>query len=440
MLKFFHSRHWITPMKNIIQTVKGTREFYPKEMAVQNWLYAIIRQVSESFGYEEFDGPFLEFIDLFAAKSGEELVKEQAFVFPDRGGKLITLRPELTLSLARMVAQKQNELVFPLRWWSYGPFWRYERPQKGRTREFFQWNIDLIGINSPEADAELVSICAKFFQQIELKSSEVKILVNDRRLMDEELTAIGISSALKPLVLKMIDRQDKMLSTDWESYILEKGINDRQLLGLKNLLGKKDIYKKSETLNRFFLAIEELGFSEYVEFNPSVVRGLDYYTGIVFEAKDLGENGRSILGGGHYDNLVADVGGSPLPGVGFALGDVMLLLVLEKYGKLPKVNKPLAEVLVTVFDQETMVDSIRTSSKLRQDGLNVICYPEAIKLDKQIKYADRSGIRLVIMLGPDEIEKGQVTIKDLKIGEQIKVESTQTTKIIKRILADENAL
>ena len=427
-------------MKNIIQTVKGTREFYPKEMAVQNWLYAIIRQVSESFGYEEFDGPFLEFIDLFAAKSGEELVKEQAFVFPDRGGKLITLRPELTLSLARMVAQKQNELVFPLRWWSYGPFWRYERPQKGRTREFFQWNIDLIGINSPEADAELVSICAKFFQQIELKSSEVKILVNDRRLMDEELTAIGISSALKPLVLKMIDRQDKMLSTDWESYILEKGINDRQLLGLKNLLGKKDIYKKSETLNRFFLAIEELGFSEYVEFNPSVVRGLDYYTGIVFEAKDLGENGRSILGGGHYDNLVADVGGSPLPGVGFALGDVMLLLVLEKYGKLPKVNKPLAEVLVTVFDQETMVDSIRTSSKLRQDGLNVICYPEAIKLDKQIKYADRSGIRLVIMLGPDEIEKGQVTIKDLKIGEQIKVESTQTTKIIKRILADENAL
>jgi len=427
-------------MKNIIQTVKGTREFYPKEMAVQNWLYETIRQVSESFGYEEFDGPFLEFIDLFAAKSGEELVKEQAFVFPDRGGKLITLRPELTLSLARMVAQKQNELVFPLRWWSYGPFWRYERPQKGRTREFFQWNIDLIGINAPEADAELVSICAKFFQQIGLKSTEVKILVNDRRLMDEELTAIGFSPAIKPLVLKMIDRQDKMLSADWETYILEKGINNSQLIGLKNLLDKKDIYQKSKTLIRFFSAIEELGFSEYVEFAPSVVRGLDYYTGIVFEAKDLGENGRSILGGGHYDNLVADVGGSPLPGVGFALGDVMLLLVLEKYGKLPKVDKPLAEVLVTVFAQETIVDSIRISDKLRQDGLNVICYPEAIKLDRQIKYADRSGIRLVIILGPDEIEKGQVTIKDLKKGEQIKVESKQTTQIIKRILADAKAL
>ena len=150
-------------MKNIIQSVKGTREFYPYEMALRSWLYSKIRTVSELFGYQEYDGPFLESIDLYAAKSGEELVKEQSFVFPDRGGNLITLRPELTLSLARMVAQKQNELIFPLRWWSFGPFWRYEKPQKGRSREFFQWNIDLIGVNSPEADAELVAICAEFF-------------------------------------------------------------------------------------------------------------------------------------------------------------------------------------------------------------------------------------------------------------------------------------
>src|SRR5512147_661045 len=151
-------------MKNIVQAVKGTRDFYPDEMALRTWLYEAIRQVSEAFGYQEYDGPFLEKIDLYAAKSGEELVKEQAFVFPDRGGDLITLRPELTPSLARMVAQKQGELAFPLRWWSFGPFWRYEKPQRGRTREFFQWNIDMLGVNSPEADAELIAICAAFFQ------------------------------------------------------------------------------------------------------------------------------------------------------------------------------------------------------------------------------------------------------------------------------------
>lgn len=427
-------------MKNIISAVKGTREFYPKEMAVQNWLYDAIRHVSESFGYEEYDGPFLESIDLFAAKSGEELVKEQAFVFPDRGGNMITLRPELTLSLARMVAQKQNDLVFPLRWWSFGPFWRYERPQRGRTREFFQWNIDLIGVNTPEADAEIVAICAKFFQHVGLKTSEVKVMVNDRRLMDEELITLGFSADLKPQIFKIIDRREKMSSSDWEAYILDKGIHDEQLKGLKDLLLKNDLYKKSEWLNRFFLALNELGVSEYVEFNPSIVRGLDYYTGIVFEAKEMGESGRAILGGGHYDNLVADVGGNPLPGMGFALGDVMLLLVLEKLEKLPKITKPLAEIMVSVFDQTTMIESIRVSTELRQSGLRVICYPEAIKLDRQLKYADRTGIRLALLLGPDEIKKGQVTIKNLVKGEQITVERMELKNVIQRLLAGDQAL
>ncbi len=152
-------------MKPTIQSVKGTRDYYPEEMAVRNFLYTTARKVSESFGYQEWDAPFLETIDLYAAKSGEELVKEQSFVFPDRGGDLITLRPELTPSLARLVAQRQKQLAYPLRWWSWGPFWRYERPQKGRTREFFQWNVDLIGVDTPEADAEMVAIAASFLQE-----------------------------------------------------------------------------------------------------------------------------------------------------------------------------------------------------------------------------------------------------------------------------------
>jgi len=427
-------------MKKSISAVKGTREFFPKEMSVRNWLYSVIRQVSESFGYEEYDGPFLESLELYAAKSGEELVKEQSFVFPDRGGNLITLRPELTLSLARMVAQKQHELVFPLRWWSFGPFWRYERPQKGRTREFFQWNADLVGVNTPEADAELVAICAKFFQKIGLYTSEVKILVNDRQLMDEELNAIGIPAEMKPQVLKIIDRRDKMPAQDWEEHALEKGISDKQLDGIKNLLSNTNLFKKSEILKRFFRAIEVLGFGDYVKFDPNIVRGLDYYTGIIFEARESGDDGRAILGGGHYDNLVADVGGNPTPGVGFAMGDVMLLLILEKYNKIPKLNASIADIMVSVFDGQTLLKSIEISAELRERGFKVICYPEVVKLEKQLKYADRSGIRFVLLIGPDEIEKHLVTIKDLKRGEQVTESFDQITQVMHRLLAHQYSL
>ena len=171
-------------MREIIQRVKGTREFYPEDMAFRTWLYAQMRAVSESFAYQEYDGPFLEKLELYAAKSGEELVKEQSFVFMDRGGSEVALRPELTPSLARMVAQKQNLLNYPLRMWSFGPFWRYEQPQKGRTREFFQWNIDLIGVNSYQSDAELLAVCASFFKRVGLTPEHVRINVNNRRLMD----------------------------------------------------------------------------------------------------------------------------------------------------------------------------------------------------------------------------------------------------------------
>ncbi len=205
---------------NVIPSVKGTRDFYPEQMRVRSWLYRTMRRVSELFGYEEYDGPFLEYLELYAAKSGEELVREQAFVFQDRGGEWITLRPELTPSLARMVARKQRQLTYPLRWWSFGPMWRYERPQKGRSREFFQWNVDLIGANSPEADAELVAIGATFLREAGLHPEEVQILVNNRRLVDAQLERLNIPAEQRPAVLRLIDRRDKMPPQRWESYAL----------------------------------------------------------------------------------------------------------------------------------------------------------------------------------------------------------------------------
>jgi histidyl-tRNA synthetase len=423
-------------MKNIIAPVKGTREFYPQEMSWRTWLYGQIRNVSELYGYQEYDGPFLESIDLYAAKSGEELVREQSFVFPDRGGNLIALRPELTPSLARMVAQKQNDLIFPLRWWSFGPFWRYERPQKGRTREFFQWNIDLFGVNTPEADAELVSICANLFANLGLSPSQVKILVNDRRLMDAELAKLGFYDQIRPSISKLIDRRDKLPAETWEKMFLEKGVNAQQLGGLKALLGNRQLYKNNPELVRFFEAVQNFGYGDFVEYDPGIVRGLDYYTGIVFEARDIGSEGRAILGGGHYDNLVADVGGNPLPGVGFAMGDVVLPLVLENYGLMPELTTSPADVLVTVFDAASFNTSMELAAELRQNGIRAFNYPEPVKLDKQLKYANRAGLRWVVIVGPEENVNGEANLKDLQTGNQEKIKrSLLALELKQRLLA-----
>jgi len=214
-----------------IQTVKGTREFYPDTMALRNYLFEKVRAASQAFGYQEYDGPFIEPIDLYAAKSGEELVKKQSFTFEDRGGDLVTLRPELTPSLARMIAAKQNELAYPVRWWSFGPFWRYEQPQKGRAREFFQWNIDMLGVNSPEADAELIAVAATFMRSVGLSPERALIYVNNRRLMEAQFDALGIMAEKRMDVSNLVDRRTKMEPAKWDAYALELGLTQAQLGG-----------------------------------------------------------------------------------------------------------------------------------------------------------------------------------------------------------------
>lgn len=423
-------------MKKVIQPVKGTRDFYPERMAVRSWLYNTMRAVSESFGYQEYEAPILESLELYAAKSGEELVKEQSYVFTDRGGSEITLRPELTPSLARMIAQRQGELTFPVRWWSFGPFWRYESPQKGRTREFFQWNVDMLGVSSPEADAENVAVLATFFKRVGLNPDLVLIKVNNRRLMESRFDAFGIETNLRPKVSNWIDRREKMTPSEWEAYGKEIGLLDAQMNNLKSMLDDKELWKQSDELTRFFAAIEALGVDDYVQFDPSIVRGLLYYTGTVFEAWEAaGDIRRSILGGGRYDNLLADVGGQPLSGVGFAMGDVVIALILEKYGLLPKdLNVNPAPVLVTVFDEARMLESFKFANELRRAGLNVVLYPEVVKIQKQFKYADRYGMKVAAVIGPDEVEKDQVAVKNLGTGGQVVVAREAAVETIRGIL------
>jgi histidyl-tRNA synthetase len=422
-------------MANKIQTVKGTREFYPEQMALRNFVYGKVRAASQSFGYQEYDGPFIEPIDLYAAKSGEELVKKQSFTFEDRGGDLVTLRPELTPSLARMIAAKQGELTFPVRWWSFGPFWRYEQPQKGRSREFFQWNVDMLGVNSPEADAELIAIGATFLRSVGLSPERALIYVNNRRLMDSEFDALDIAPEKRLDVSNLVDRRTKMEPAKWDAYALELGITQAQLGGLKELLGNFELWKKSEELTRLFAALETLGVAEYVKFDPNIMRGLLYYTGTVFEAFDTtGSLRRAIFGGGRYDNLLADVGGNPISGVGFAMGDVVIGIILQEQGLVPEFVPSPAEVLVTVFDQSLWLKSFELAAQLRQEGIMTMVFPEPAKLPKQFKFADKMKMKVALVLGPDEAEKGLVVVKNLMSGEQVQVKKEAVLESIKGML------
>ena len=422
-------------MSSKIQTVKGTREFYPDQMALRNYLYEKVRAASQSFGYQEWDGPFIETIDLYAAKSGEELVKKQSFVFQDRGGDWVTLRPELTPSLARMIAAKQGELTFPVRWWSFGPFWRYEQPQKGRTREFFQWNIDLLGADSPEADAEMIAIAATFLGSVGLTPERAVILVNDRRLTNSQFESVGIPSEKRVDVLGLIDRRAKMDPARWDAYALELGLSPSQIEELKSILADFDLWKTSPELTRLFAALEAMGAKKFVKYDPNITRGLLYYTGTVFEAFDVSRSvRRAILGGGRYDNLLADVGGQPLPATGFAMGDVVIGIILREAGLVPEFPPSPAQVLVTVFDEKLWLQSFALAAGLRGAGLQVMVYPELAKLPRQFKFADKMKMKVALVVGPEEVEKGLVVVKNLSNGEQVQVARDDILESIKRVL------
>jgi histidyl-tRNA synthetase len=402
-----------------IQPVKGTRDFYPETMAQRVWLYERIRKVARSFGYQEYEGPALEPLALYAAKSGDELVKEQAFILTDRGGDALAMRPELTPTLARMIAQRQAQLPRPIRWWSFGSFWRYERPQKGRSREFLQWNIDLIGVDDPAADAELIAVAAGFFREAGLSEGQIVLQVNNRRLMEDALARVGIEGdAPRASAFRLIDKRDKLAEPEWREYAGTLGFSGSQIDALDALLQNRELWRDSDDLVTLFEMLDAYGVREMVEFEPSVIRGLDYYTGTVFEARDRDGEFRAVLGGGRYDSLVADVGGEAIPAVGFAMGDVVITLVLEKYGCLPEIRPAPTRALVTIFSPEMAAASVRVAADLRREGIETELYPLPVKMAKQFRYADQLGIPFVIVIGPDEAKDGRLALKELVSGKQ----------------------
>ena len=415
------------------QPVKGTRDFYPEEMAVRSWLFGAMRETSLLFGFSEYDGPFLEPMELYAAKSGEELVKEQTFLMTDRGGRQLALRPELTPSLARMVAAKQQGLSKPLRWFSIGPMWRYEQPQKGRTREFYQWNVDLLGPESPRADAELIAIGVEFFKRVGLSSREVQIRVNDRRFVERELAGLGIGEDRKGAAFRAIDRKDKMRSDAWRESCAAAGLSPSETSGIEEMMTRGDAAERSPDIGALFAALKDLGVADYVRVDPAIVRGLDYYTGTVFEARDPESKFRAILGGGRYDNLVEVVGGERLSGVGFAAGDVVIEILLRELGKIPDVPVSPARALVAVFDDATFGASARAATTLRAAGIPVELFAGTARLDKQVQYAQKKRIPLVVVIGPDEAARGEAAVKRLATQEQKSVPLAQLADAVREI-------
>jgi histidyl-tRNA synthetase len=404
------------------QPTKGFHDIYPEDMRVRQWLFGKMRETAMLFGFEEYDGPILEPIEIYAAKSGEELVKQQTFLLTDRGGRQVALRPELTPTLARMVACKKNQLTYPLRWFSIGPRFRYEAPQKGRAREFYQFDCDLVGPTTPESDAEIIALAATFFKNLGLTPDDVVIKINSRKMLQHKLSLLDIPSSKTNEVIHAIDKKDKMSEDKWIEYLKTEDLSDDQIKNLLKIMGDRDVSFESDELTNVFSTLKDLGVSEYVEFDPSIVRGLEYYTGTVFEARDKKGQFRALLGGGRYDNLVELFSKESLSGIGFACGDMVLLEMLSSHDLLPNtksLSSHTSRILVTVFNESTVRASLKLIRTLRDEHIPSELYPDfAVRLDKQIKYADKKGIEFVVIIGPDEMKNDTLTLKNLKTGEQ----------------------
>lgn len=406
--------------KQLVRAVKGTRDFYPEQMAFRNWLYGKIKEISERFGYQEYDGPEIEYLDLYADKTSQEILKEQTFTLKDRDGKDLALRPELTPTFARMVAQRSQQLPKPIRWFSFGRFWRYEQPQKGRGREAFQWEINILGPESPQADAEILAIAAEFFKSLGLTPDEVVIRVSDREWLQTELKSLGVEDDKILPVLRIMDRQDKVSPEEFNQALAKAGLSQKQAQSLDKILAETD-YTKSPWLVRVFESLKIYDVLPYIQFDPKIIRGFDYYTRTVFEAWDKqGKLKRAIFGGGRFDNLTAQVGGERVPGVGMAPGDMPIQVVLEQFNKMPNLKPKTAQVLVAIFNKNLYQKSLEMASLLRSKNIDTELWLDGqAKLDKQLKYADQKSIPYVIIIGPDEARENKLTLKDLVNQTQI---------------------
>lgn len=395
-----------------IQSVRGTRDFYPEPMAVRNWLFEGWRRASRLAGFVEVDGPVLEPLDLYTEKSGEEIV-EQLYWLQDKGGRRLALRPEFTPTLARMIAARQAALPAPVRWFNISRCFRYERAQKGRLREFFQWNVDLLGIEDEVADAECLALAVDGMKEVGLGPDDVQVRISDRRLLAALTRHLGVADGQVPQVFAALDKRDRVPPEALEEMLAKAGLADEQRRGLDRVLAWQDlgdidrheraapdVADAAQILERLFGHLDSCGIADWCRFDIGVVRGLAYYTGPVWEVYDRRGEFRAVFGGGRYDRLLADVGGKAMPACGFACGDAVLGLLLEARGLLPEF--PSAVDCYVVSDAASWDQILGTVRFFRQElGLCTGYGLKQSSFNRQQKDAVKSGARVKAVVGQE---------------------------------------
>ena len=408
------------------QGVRGTRDFYPDDMRLRNWLFERFHSAARSHGFEEYDAPVLESEELYTRKAGEEIVG-QLYNFEDKGGRRVALRPEMTPSLARMVMARAGGLALPIKWYSIPQGWRYERTQRGRGREHYQWNVDIWGMNGVEADAELLSVLVQFFHSVGLKSEDLVIRISSRKVLEEVLGSLAIEGEIFAQTCVIVDKMDKLPEDVIQAQLSDLGLSSDSITTILSVLGITDLDSLSSALNSdsealielqsLFSLCESYGISDWVSFDASVVRGLAYYTGPVFEAHDRAGNLRAICGGGRYDKLIGTLGGNDLPATGFGFGDMVVMELLADKGLLPELSNGVDDV-VFGMGTELRGAAMQVAAKLRSAGRTVDLVLEDKKMKWVFKHAERCGTTRLVMVMPDEWAEGKVRIKNLDSGEE----------------------
>jgi len=410
------------------QPYKGARDFYPEDKRLQNYMFSTIRKVVETYGYEEYDAPILEPLELYLAKTGEEIVTEQTYAFKDRGDREVVIRPEMTPSVSRMVAGKRQELGYPLRWYSIPNLWRYERPQRGRLREHWQLNVDIFGVSSMTAEMELIQVADTILRTFGATHDMYTIRVNSRKLMDFILKGyLKMTDTQVHMAGKLIDRMHKMepaaFTAEAEAIFgpgqREEGAANKLigLLKIKQLHHLPEVIREHESakeLKRLMDMLDDARIPNVV-FDITVMRGFDYYTGIVFEIFDNNpDNNRSMMGGGRYDGLVGLFGVEPVPTVGFGWGDVTMQNFLEGHDLLPNL-RPETDVCVILIG-DVYGQAQRVIAELREMGARVAVDLTDRKLDKQIKAAVKKGIHYAMFVGEKDLIEEQFEVRNLQTG------------------------
>lgn len=418
------------------QPYKGARDFYPQDMRVRNYMFETWKKTCLKYGYEEYDFPIVEPFEIFASKSGEEIVNEQLFSFEDKGGRKLALRPEITPGTVRMIAQRYKELPKPIRWFMIGNNWRFEKPQTGRGREFYQLEVNIFGVQNVLADFEIFSIIIDIMKAFDATKDMFGIKLSDRRLINALLSnLLKLDIDLQIKVRRLMDKRLKMEKEEFAAELSELGLKTAQIDKIEefmssefdsldkvipqNVLNSNEGYK---TVKELFRLLEENNLKQYCGFSPSIIRGFDYSDGLVYEVFDKNPNNRrSMFGGERFDRLINIFGDFELPATGFAMGDYTLLEFLKGWSLLPKLSAQ-TQYLITLWpenDERYLKAALKFARELREKNKSCEVWPEKdTKLDKQIKYADRKGIQYVVILGEQELNANSATIKDLQTGKQ----------------------